>query len=135
MKHLLLPVLSALSLATAAAADPASKSTSSSPSSSPAAESTGTAGKGDYQIAFGRLTVGDKEVATAIEWNVKTGEARMLNAASFSDKSTGQQGNLIGWIPLVDLQQAVQNLASQIQKQQTDTNGTNAPANEGSKTP
>jgi len=53
----------------------------------------------------------------------------MLNAASFSDKETGQQGNIIGWGPVVDLQQAVQNLASQIQKQQAaPSKQTNAPA-------
>jgi hypothetical protein len=128
MKHILLPALSAFSLATAAIADPTSKAIPSLPSPSSSFDSAATIDKAEYQITFGRLTVGDKEVATAIEWNVKTGEARMLNAASFSDKSTGQQGNLIGWIPLVNLQQAVQNLTSQIQKQQTDTSGTNAPA-------
>jgi len=86
----------------------------------------------EFQVAFGKVTIGDKEVSTAIEWNTRTGEARMLNAASFSDKETGQQGNLIGWVPVVDLQQAVQNLASQIQKQQTSpSKQTNAPATPG----
>lgn len=71
-----------------------------------------------YHLAFGKVTVGGKEVETAIQWNTKTGEARMLNAASFSDKSTGREGNLVGWVPLVDLQQAVQKLSAEIQTKQ-----------------
>ncbi len=71
-----------------------------------------------YQCISAKLTIGDKQVDSVVQWNTKTGEARLLNAASFADKATGQQGNLIGWVPLVDLQQAVQNLASQIQAQQ-----------------
>ena len=68
-----------------------------------------------YQAIAAKLTIGDKQVDSVVQWNTKTGEARLLNAASFADTSTGQQGTLIGWIPLQDLQQAVQNLASQIQ--------------------
>jgi hypothetical protein len=71
-----------------------------------------------YQCISAKLSIGDKQVDSVVQWNTKTGEARLLNAASFADKATGQQGNLIGWVPLVDLQQAVQNLASQIQAQQ-----------------
>jgi hypothetical protein len=71
-----------------------------------------------FQCISAKITIGDKQVDSVVEWNTKTGEARLLNAASFADKSTGQNGNLIGWVPLVDLQQAVQNLASQIQAQQ-----------------
>ncbi|MFZ4717472.1 MAG: hypothetical protein ACOYMT_07990 [Chthoniobacterales bacterium] len=74
--------------------------------------------QGSYQCISAKLTIGDKQVDSVVQWNTKTGEARLLNAASFADKATGQQGNLIGWVPLVDLQQAVQNLASQIQAQQ-----------------
>jgi hypothetical protein len=71
-----------------------------------------------YQCIAAKITIADKQVDSVVQWNSKTGEARLLNAASFADKATGQQGNLIGWVPLVDLQQAVQNLASQIQAQQ-----------------
>ena len=71
-----------------------------------------------FQCIAAKITIGDKQVDSVVEWNIKTGEARLLNAASFADKSTGQNGNLIGWVPLVDLQQAVQNLAAQIQAQQ-----------------
>jgi len=42
----------------------------------------------------------------------------MLNAASFSDKSTGKEGNLVGWVPLIDLQQAIQNLSTDIKARQ-----------------
>jgi hypothetical protein len=71
-----------------------------------------------FQCISAKITIADKQVDSVIQWNTKTGDARLLNAASFADKSTGQQGNLIGWVPLVDLQQAVQNLASQIKAQQ-----------------
>jgi len=71
-----------------------------------------------WQAIAAKLTIADKQVDSVVEWNTKTGEARLLNAASFADKSTGQQGNLIGWVPLTDLNQAVQNLAAQIQAQQ-----------------
>ena len=71
-----------------------------------------------YQCISTKITIADKQVDSVVMWNSKTGDARLLNAASFADKATGQQGNLIGWVPLVDLQQAVQNLASQIQNQQ-----------------
>ena len=77
-----------------------------------------TAEQPSFQCISAKITIADKQVDSVVQWNTKTGEARLLNAASFADKSTGQQGNLIGWVPLVDLQQAVQNLASQIQQQQ-----------------
>ena len=100
----------------------------------PSPEKTAAA-QPEFLLAFGKVTIADKEVETAIQWNTKTGEARMLNAASFADKGTGQQGNLIGWVPLVDLQQAVQNLAAQIEaKKQEAAPVTNATATPG-KTP
>ena len=78
-----------------------------------------------FQCISAKITIADKQVDSVVQWNTKTGEARLLNAASFADKATGQNGNLIGWVPLVDLQQAVQNLAQQIQAQQA-ARGTNA---------
>jgi len=80
--------------------------------------STGSADQPVFKCISAKVTIADKGVDSVVQWNTKTGEARLLNAASFADKSTGQQGNLIGWVPLVDLQQAVQNLAAQIQSQQ-----------------
>ena len=71
-----------------------------------------------YQAIPAKLTIADKQVDSVVEWNTKTGDARLRNAASFAAKATGQQGNLIGWVPLTDLNQAVQNLAAQIQQQQ-----------------
>jgi hypothetical protein len=65
------------------------------------------------------VTIAGKPVNSVVQWNSATGEARLLNSASFADKATGQQGNLIGWVPLVNLQQAVQNLAAQIQSQRS----------------
>ncbi len=62
------------------------------------------------QCIAAKVSIGDKQIDSVIQWNVVTGEARLLNAASFSDKSTGKQGSLIGWVPLVDLQQALRNL-------------------------
>jgi hypothetical protein len=86
---------------------------------------TATNNAGSFQCIATKITIANKDVDSVVQWNTKTGEARLLNAASFADKSTGQQGNLIGWVPLVDLQQAVQNLAQQIQAQQS-AHGTNA---------
>jgi len=82
----------------------------------PAAPATDDAGT--FQCIATKITIANKDVDSVVQWNTKTGEARLLNAASFADKATGQNGNLIGWVPLVNLQQAVQNLASQIQAQQ-----------------
>ncbi|MCX8493285.1 MAG: hypothetical protein ORN23_03525 [Chthoniobacterales bacterium] len=86
---------------------------------------TATNNGGTFQCIATKVTITDKQVDSVVQWNTKTGEARLLNAASFADKATGQQGNLIGWVPLTDLQQAVQNLAQQIQAQQA-ARGTNA---------
>jgi hypothetical protein len=71
-----------------------------------------------FQCIAAKITIGDKQVDSVVLWNTKTGEARLLNSASFADKTTGQKGNLIGWVPLLDLQRAVQNLQAQIQEQQ-----------------
>lgn len=62
------------------------------------------------QCIAAKVSIGDKQMDSVIQWNVMSGEARLLNAASFSDKSTGKQGSLIGWVPLVDLQQALRNM-------------------------
>lgn len=99
MKYIPLTLLAVISLGLAACNKPAPEQAS-------------------FQCISAKITIADKQVDSVVQWNTKTGEARLLNAASFADKSTGQQGNLIGWVPLVDLQQAVQNLASQIQAQQ-----------------
>ena len=86
---------------------------------------TATNSGGTFQCIATKITIANKDVDSVVQWNTKTGEARLLNAASFADKATGQQGNLIGWVPLTDLQNAVQNLAQQIQAQQA-AHGTNA---------
>jgi hypothetical protein len=89
---------------------------------------TATNSGGTFQCIATKITIANKDVDSVVQWNTKTGEARLLNAASFADKSTGQQGNLIGWVPLTDLQNAVQNLAQQIQSQQAARATNAAPA-------
>jgi hypothetical protein len=110
MKYLPLSILAASALALTACNE------------KPAAEQS------SFQCISAKITIADKQVDSVVQWNTKTGEARLLNAASFADKSTGQQGNLIGWVPLVDLQQAVQNLAQQIQAQQQAAKSAASPA-------
>lgn len=61
------------------------------------------------QCIAAKVSIGDKQIDSVIQWNVMTGEARLLNAAFISDNSTGKKGSLIGWVPLVDLQQALRN--------------------------
>jgi hypothetical protein len=71
-----------------------------------------------FQCVAAKLTIADKQVDSVVQWNTKTGEARLIQAASLADKSTGQQANLIGWVQLVDLQQQIQSAVQQIQAQQ-----------------
>jgi len=92
----------------------------------PSDQSSTLSQSGTFQCVPVVLTIADKQVFSVLEYNTKTSESRLLNAASFADKSTGQQGNLIGWVPLTGLQQAVQNLATQIQSQQA-ARATNSP--------
>ncbi len=89
----------------------------------------------NFQCIAAKITIGDKQVDTVVLWNTKTGEARLLNSASFADKTTGQKGNLIGWVPLVDLQKAVQNLQIQIQEQQQRAAANPTPSPEPSVSP
>ncbi len=62
------------------------------------------------QCIAAKVSIGDRQIDSVIQWNVVTGETRLLNAASFSDKSTGKKGSLIGWVPVVDLQQALRDM-------------------------
>jgi hypothetical protein len=61
-----------------------------------------------------KVSVGEKQIETVVQWNTRTGEARLLNAAPMSDQSTGKQGSLIGWVPVVDLQQSLRNLPTTV---------------------
>lgn len=81
-----------------------------------------------YKCISAVITIGGKSVNSVVEWNTLTGDARLLNSASFADKSSGQQGSIMGWVPLVNLQQAVQNLASQIQAQHSNAQPTSSPS-------
>jgi hypothetical protein len=137
MKDPILPLLfAALCTMTVVRAESAKPTPSASPTASTMPVERPTPSAQEFQLAFGKITIGDKEVATALEWNTRTGEARMLNAATFSDKETGQQGNIVGWVPVVDLQQAFNNLASQIQANKQDpAKSTSLPAASPTKTP
>ncbi len=73
-----------------------------------------------------KVSAGEKQIETVVQWNTRTGEARLLNSAPMSDKSTGKQGSLIGWVPVVDLQQSLRNLPTTV---------ISSPAEETSATP
>ncbi|MFZ0434860.1 MAG: hypothetical protein WAL87_02645 [Chthoniobacterales bacterium] len=61
-----------------------------------------------------KVSVGEKQIETVLQWNPRTGEARLLNAAPMCDQSTGKQGSMIGWVPVVDLQQSLRNLPNTV---------------------
>ncbi len=61
-----------------------------------------------------QVSIGGKQIETVVQWNTRTGEARFLNAASMENQSTGKQGSLIGWVPVVDLQQSLRNLPNSV---------------------
>lgn len=81
-----------------------------------------------WECIAAKVTIGTNSVDTVVRYNKFTGEAQLLNAASFASKATGAQGNIIGWVPLGDLKNAVQELMQReqaVQQQQA----TAAPAN------
>ncbi|MEI7866028.1 MAG: hypothetical protein WCI38_11710, partial [Chthoniobacterales bacterium] len=71
-------------------------------------------------------TIGTNTVDTVVRYNKFNGEAQLLNAASFASKATGAQGNIIGWVPLGDLKNAVEELVQREQaaQQQSQTQNT-----------
>lgn len=74
-----------------------------------------------YECIAAKVTIGTNTVDTVVRYNKFTGEAQLLNAASFASKATGAQGNIIGWVPLGDLKNAVQELMQReqaVQQQQ-----------------
>ncbi len=98
-------------------------------------ESQPSAEQVTWQAIAAKITVADKQIDSVVEWNTKTGEARFLNAASLADKATGQQGNVVGWVPLTDLNQAIQNLAAQIQAAQANRPAAPVPTPASTSTP
>ena len=74
-----------------------------------------------YECIAAKVTIGTNTIDTVVRYNKFTGEAQLLNAASFASKATGAQGNIIGWVPLGDLKNAVQELMQReqaVQQQQ-----------------
>ena len=62
-----------------------------------------------------KVTVGTNSIDTVVRYNKVNGEAQLLNAASFASRTTGEQGNVIGWVPLGNLRDAVQELVQREQ--------------------
>ncbi len=56
------------------------------------------------------MTIGTNSIDTVVRYHKFNGEAQFLNSVSFASKTTGAQGNVIGWVPLGDLRPAVQEL-------------------------
>ena len=71
-----------------------------------------------YECIAAKVTIGTNAIDTVVRFNKVTGEAQLLNAASFASKATGAQGNIIGWVPLGDLKNAVQELMQREQAAQ-----------------
>jgi hypothetical protein len=79
-----------------------------------------------FECVSTKLTIGTNTVDTVVRYNKFNGEAQLLNAASFASKATGAQGNIIGWVPLGDLKNAVEELVQREQaaQQQSQTQNT-----------
>jgi len=71
-----------------------------------------------WECIAAEVTIGTNTIDTVVRYNKVTGEAQLLNAASFASKATGAQGNVIGWVPLGDLRNAVQELVQREQAAQ-----------------
>ena len=71
-----------------------------------------------YECIAAKVTIGTNSIDTVVRYNKVNGEAQLLNAASFASRTTGAQGNVIGWVPLGDLRSAVQELVQREQAAQ-----------------
>ena len=71
-----------------------------------------------WECIAAEVTIGTNSIDTVVRFNKVTGEAQLLNSASFASKATGAQGNVIGWVPLGDLRSAVQELVQREQAAQ-----------------
>ena len=71
-----------------------------------------------WECIAAKVTIGTNSIDTVVRFNKVSGEAQLLNAASFASKATGAQGNVIGWVPLGDLRSAVQELVQREQAAQ-----------------
>jgi len=68
-----------------------------------------------WECIAAKVTIGTNAIDTVVRFNKVNGEAQLLNAASFASKATGAQGNVIGWVPLGDLRNAVEELVKREQ--------------------
>lgn len=71
-----------------------------------------------WECIAAKVTIGTNAIDTVVRFNKVNGEAQLLNAASFASKATGAQGNVIGWVPLGDLRNAVEELVKREQAAQ-----------------
>ena len=83
-----------------------------------------------WECISAKVTIGTNSIDTVVRFNKVTGEAQLLNAASFASKATGAQGNIIGWVPLGDLKNAVQELMQREQAAQQQMPATAEPTPE-----
>lgn len=83
-----------------------------------------------YECIAAKVTIGTNAIDTVVRFNKVTGEAQLLNAAAFASKATGAQGNIIGWVPLGDLKNAVQELMAREQAAQQQMPATAEPTPE-----
>jgi hypothetical protein len=88
--------------------------TACSDNSNPAADATAA----PWECIAAKVTIGTNSIDTVVRFNKVNGEAQLLNAASFASKATGAQGNVIGWVPLGDLRNAVEELVKREQAAQ-----------------
>ena len=72
-------------------------------------------GDGPFQCISATIMVAGKPTTTVVEWNEKTGMARILDSMVVTSKATGAQNVVIGWIPLGDLQGAIQEIVNRNQ--------------------
>jgi len=79
---------------------------------------TSDASTAPYECIAAKVTIGTNAIDTVVRFNKVNGEAQLLNAASFASKATGAQGNIIGWVPLGDLKNAVEELMAREQAAQ-----------------
>jgi len=85
-----------------------------------------------WECIAAEVTIGTNSIDTVVRYNKVSGEAQLLNAASFASKATGAQGNVIGWVPLGDLRTAVQELVQREQAAQQQMPAAPAPTPEPS---
>lgn len=77
-----------------------------------------TNSNGIYQCMTANIQLAGKPTTILVEWNMQTGEARFLDSAVLNSKATGTQTVLLGWMPLKELTQVIQEVLQRDQQQQ-----------------